>query len=63
MTSPEVKKLLTENTERAVEEGAFGLPYFIGVSLFLISVGLKRKGLTLCGSDVSKGEHRVLLGL
>lgn len=29
-TSTEVKQLLTANTDKALEEGAFGLPYFIG---------------------------------
>jgi 2-hydroxychromene-2-carboxylate isomerase len=26
----EVKKLLTANTEKAFEDGAFGLPWFVG---------------------------------
>ena len=39
MTSPEVKKLLTENTQRAVEEGAFGLPYYVGASHHITSFG------------------------
>lgn len=26
----EVKKVLTQNTEKAFKDGAFGLPYFVG---------------------------------
>ena len=29
-TSDEVKKLLTANTDRALADGAFGMPYFVG---------------------------------
>lgn len=29
VSRPEVKRLLTENTERALEKGAFGLPWFV----------------------------------
>lgn len=33
--SDEVKKALTGNTDRAFEEGAFGLPWFVGESSIL----------------------------
>lgn len=33
--SEQVKKLLTERTMRAFDEGAFGLPWFVGTSLRL----------------------------
>ena len=34
-TGPEVKQLCTKNTEQALAEGAFGLPYFVGLYLLL----------------------------
>ena len=40
MTSPEVKTLLTENTQRAVKDGAFGLPYYVGTSHIFLAFGL-----------------------
>ena len=31
ITTPEIKQVLTENTELALQNGAFGLPYFVGM--------------------------------
>ena len=45
-TSDEVKKLLTSNTEKALQEGCFGLPYFIGMST-LWSLAIFESNLSL----------------
>ena len=38
-TSDEAKRLLLKNTEQALQDGSFGLPYFVGMSSFPVRCG------------------------
>ena len=56
-TSDEVKKLLSTKTDEALAEGAFGLPWFVGMSYFTLLIYL----LTPLATN-AKGEKECYWG-
>jgi hypothetical protein len=57
-SSPEVKKRLTEATEEAFKDGAFGLPWFVGECFALLLCGLGFLWLTKIQRRMRRGRRR-----
>jgi hypothetical protein len=57
-SSPEVKKRLTEATEEAFKDGAFGLPWFVGECFALLLCGLGFLRLTKIQRRMRRGRRR-----